>query len=109
MRFRTVVLFVLLLALCAPAALAQTETGRISGTVIDPQDRVVPGATVTATNTGTGAVRTTVTDSEGKYVIANVAPAPYDEKITLTGFKTTTTHIRVPVGQAVAVDTKLTV
>ena len=108
MRLRTAVLFCSMLLL-GTLAFAQTETGRISGTVLDPQDRVVPGVTVTATNVGTGAMRTTVTDADGKYVIANVQPAQYDVKFTLSGFKATDAKITVPVGQAVNVDTKLQV
>src|SRR5262245_14359578 len=75
MRVRALVLAAALLASSGISAFAQTETGRILGTVTDPQARVVPGVTVSATNNGTGAVRSTVTDVDGKYVIANVQPA----------------------------------
>ena len=37
-----------------PPASAQALYGSITGTVTDPQGAAIPGATVTATNTGTG-------------------------------------------------------
>lgn len=49
---------VALMLLVATLAAAQAETGRVTGVVSDPQDAVVPGATITLTSTATGAVRT---------------------------------------------------
>src|SRR5207247_8379743 len=90
-----------------PGAFAQTETGRITGHVTDPQGAAVPGATVTATNVSTGATRTTVTDETGSYVIANVLAAPYEVSVQLQGFKTSTKRVTLPVGFTATVDTKL--
>ena len=56
-----------------PAA-AQFDRGQISGTVKDAQGAVVPGATVTVTNTQTAITQTTVTDSSGFYTVPNLAP-----------------------------------
>ncbi len=109
MRGRTIVWSLIVLALLASTAWAQTETGRITGTVTDPQDRVVPGVAVTATSTSSGSVRSTVTDSDGKYVLANLQPATYDVKFELTGFKATTSRRIIQVGQAMNIDTKLEV
>src|SRR6266566_2632771 len=71
MRFRKVLLplaFLLasLLTAAPSTVFAQTETGRITGTVTDPSGSVVPGATITLTSTTTGAVRTTTSDSVGR-------------------------------------------
>ena len=44
--------------------LAQSSTS-ITGIVLDPQDAVVPGASVTLTNKATGAVRTVTSDAGG--------------------------------------------
>ena len=54
--------------LVAPA-FAQIPSGTILGNVKDAQGAVVPGATVTATNTGTQFSRSTVTDAEGQYTL----------------------------------------
>ena len=54
------------------AAYAQMNTADITGRITDEQGRVVPGATVTATNTGTGATRSVTTDDAGDYTITQL-------------------------------------
>ncbi len=80
---------VLVSILLFPASvLAQGSTATIRGTVQDPTGGVLPGATVTVTNTGTKAVQTTVTDERGGYLLAGLFSGSYDLKVELTGFKT---------------------
>ncbi len=50
------------------AALAQLDTGGITGTVTDPAGAVVPGAKVTLTNEGT-AVTTVTTSTVNRHVL----------------------------------------
>ena len=94
MSFRT---FTLIFCLLVPpfvplmnAVNAQTAA-TISGTVHDANGGVLPGVLVTATNTGTSLVRTSVTGSEGRYVIAALPPGKYDLRAELAGFKP---HVR---------------
>jgi carboxypeptidase family protein len=75
---------VLLTAL--PAA-AQFDRAQVSGTVRDAQGGVVPGASVSATNTQTQVVSTTVSDSGGFFTIPNLASGRYDVSAELQGFK----------------------
>ncbi len=111
MRLRKGLLVVLVLAGCflvaATKALAQTETGRIVGTVVDPQGIPVPGVSVTATSTSSGASRASVTDATGSYVLANMLAATYNITFQLQGFKTTTTSVQLTVGAVASVDTRL--
>jgi outer membrane receptor protein involved in Fe transport len=107
MRVRTAFVLLLLLAWSASPAFAQTETGRLTGTVTDPQDRAVPGVNVTATSTASGVVRSAVTDTNGQFVIANLQPSPYELKFSLQGFKAVTMNITVQVGQSVGANAKL--
>jgi hypothetical protein len=75
---RTVTLvFGFTLLLTAPCY-AQVTTGDITGRVTDAQGHVVPGATVTATNKGTGATRSTTTGEGGEYTITQLPPGKYD-------------------------------
>jgi hypothetical protein len=64
---RWAVLPVALVAMLAPGVPAQSDRGRIGGLVKDESGAPVLGASVTATNTGTGAVTETTTNSEGLY------------------------------------------
>src|SRR2546426_5011141 len=114
MRFRKVLLLLAFLlaslVTAAPATVfAQTETGRITGTITDPSGLVVPGATITLTSTTAGGVRTTTSDAGGRYVIANVQPGSYSLKVELSGFAPQTSNVQVNVGAAVSVENKLQV
>jgi len=91
----------------APAASAQTETGRISGVVADATGGILPGVTVTAQSTGTGATRTVVTDETGQYVFANLPPGPYELKAELSGFNPFTAKVNVSVGGSANVNARL--
>ena len=72
--------------IAAPAA-AQSITGTILGNVTDADGLALPGATVTATNTETGATRTVVTDSEGAYLISALQIGLYRVDVTMSGFR----------------------
>jgi len=89
-RHKSLVLFaatMLMLALSVAPAAAQVLYGSITGTVEDPSGSVVPGAKVTAINTGTGQVVEAVSDSNGNYNMLNLLPGSYDLKLTQQGFK----------------------
>jgi Carboxypeptidase regulatory-like domain/TonB dependent receptor/TonB-dependent Receptor Plug Domain len=79
-----------LLLVCAAPALAQTSTtGALTGVVTDPSGAVISGATVTATNIGTGEVRTVTTDASGNYKFSDLPPGNYKLTFGASGFKTT--------------------
>ena len=73
--------------LIAAAAGAQNVTGTISGTVVDQQKQVVPGATVTITNEATGEARVVVTDGRGDFQAATLQPASYTVRVEMQGFR----------------------
>jgi hypothetical protein len=64
--------------------------GSIRGTVTDPTGAVVSGATVTATQAGTGLAMKTSTSGEGIYVFPTLAPSIYNISASHTGFATYT-------------------
>ncbi|MCX6027653.1 MAG: TonB-dependent receptor, partial [Chloroflexi bacterium] len=97
-----------LMVLALPlAGAAQTQTGGVTGAVSDASGGVLPGATVTIKSSDTGAVRSTVTDSAGRYVIANVAPGPYELTVELAGFSKQTSKLVVSAGPSVSLEFKL--
>ena len=60
----------LVLVAALTAAAQGVSTASIGGTVRDAGAGVLPGVTVTATQTDTGLTRTTVSDENGAYLIA---------------------------------------
>lgn len=89
---------------------AQVEQGRFVGRITDPQDSVIPSASVKVTNIGTNIVQTAVTDSNGDFVVTPVAAGTYVLSVTAQGFQTvSTSNIEVQVGQIVRQDLKLAV
>jgi hypothetical protein len=80
----------LVAALLLTASLyAQTaDTGALTGTVTDATGAVVPSATVTAVNQGSGLERTTQTAADGHYSIGLLPPGAYRVRFSANGFKT---------------------
>src|SRR5678816_4276 len=74
--------------LCAPAASFAQTFGQITGVVTDTSGAVLPGASVTVTNTQTNAARTVQTNSTGSYVFPTLLPGIYSVKVELQGFQT---------------------
>jgi hypothetical protein len=75
-----------ILMLTSGIVLGQT-TSTFNGRVLDAGDAVLPGVTITATNTNTGVVRTTVTNAEGGYLMPGLEPGTYSVKTELAGFQ----------------------
>lgn len=77
--FRGVLAFaVLFFAVFIPSFQASAQTfGTVQGTVTDPSNAVIPGATVRIHNPVSGFSRSAVTDGEGKFSIPNVPFNPY--------------------------------
>ena len=89
-KLRDIVVLVaisLVLVWCIPAV-GQVLKGSISGTVTDPQNAVVSGATVKATNADTGAVYTTTSDSSGLFRFNLIPAGTYKVEVSSQGFKT---------------------
>ena len=58
-------------------AFAQTDTGRIFGSVTDPSGAIVQGATITITDTERGTTRTLATNETGEYLAPNLMAGQY--------------------------------
>jgi len=87
-------LCLLALALCAglaPTAATRAQasgpTGSLTGVVRDPDGASVPGAAVTARNTGTGLSRTAAADGEGAWTIPALPAGTYEIAVEAQGFR----------------------
>src|ERR1700746_2170285 len=88
--------------LIAVGAFAQTNNGRITGTISDPAGAVVPAATVEVKNMETGVVSRGGASATGNYVIS-VPAGNYEITVTVVGFKK---FVQQNVQVVVAVDTR---
>ena len=89
-------------ALCLSTfALGQDSSGSLSGTVKDSSGGVVPGATVTVTDTTQKkVVRTVTTNGDGEFSVPNLPVGRYDVAIEAPNFKkSVNTDIKLDVGQ----------
>lgn len=79
-------IFIVIVLIVAAGANAQVTTAAINGRVVDGQGNVVTGATVTATNKGTGQARTAVTNSDGEFLVSELAPGRYRISVEAASF-----------------------
>ena len=77
----------MLLLLTCTGASAQA-TAELNGRVTDESGAVLPGVTVTATQTDTAFTRTVTTNEDGSWVMPNLPTGPYRLEVSLQGFRT---------------------
>ena len=105
---RVLVLAAIALVVASASVSAQLQSGRIVGTIFDPQKAGIPGATVTVTNVATNIARTAVSDAEGNYVITPLDPGTYNVTAEMSGFQTTRREgLVLTVGQSARVELTL--
>src|SRR5437016_2207015 len=79
----------ILLCLCLPAYIfGQTSNATVGGTVSDSTGALIPGVTITATNTATGIVNTVISNEAGAYQFASLQTGTYKVSAELPGFRT---------------------
>jgi len=84
------VLLLVVFVMAGSPAFAQSgsNTTTLSGTVLDDQGGVVPGADITAKNNATALTVRGVSDGTGKFTLAGITPGTYTVTVALMGFKT---------------------
>ncbi|HMF55378.1 MAG TPA: TonB-dependent receptor [Pyrinomonadaceae bacterium] len=92
----------------AASAFAQSATGQLSGTVVDPNGARVPGAAVRIINRDTALERQVTTDENGDFAVQLLPPGKYRAEISAQGFgNAVVEEINVNVAQTATVDVKL--
>ena len=108
MAYKQLALIFFVVILTAASAGAQQDAATVTGEVTDPTGAVVPGATVTVTNVGTGIALTTVTNDSGVYTLPGLRPGDYTVVIELQGFsRFARTGLTLQVAQVVRIDARL--
>jgi hypothetical protein len=66
---------------------AQGLYGSLVGTVTDPSGAIVPNASITVTDVGTGQIRQDTSDQSGRYNLVNLVPGTYTVTVSAPGFR----------------------
>src|SRR5688572_5473202 len=96
----------------AAALLGQGEAvnARLTGTVLDSENKSVPDAKITLANPGAGFARQFTTAVDGQYTFTMIPPGAYQIKVEKPGFATyLQSNIVLAVGQSSTLDVRLEV
>ena len=108
MRFRALV--AVALTLVGSSLYAQQGTAELRGGIVDQQNAVLPGVSITVRNQDTGMFRETISNADGTYFVAALPPGVYEIRASLTGFRPyARTGIRLEVGTTTTVPVALEV
>lgn len=95
-----------LLCLIATPILSQVDysTATLKGTVFDPQEKWISGATITIHNSSTGFIKSVSTGSDGMYQIPLLQPGSYELKAQAHGFASRVLNVTLSIGQTASYD-----
>ena len=95
----TAILTVLALAMAGGLSAQSTTTGQIRGQVTTPEGLPLEGASVVATNLETGQQRSTLTNSNGTYLLMLLPPGEYGLEVEFIGYEQAeASRVRVALG-----------
>ncbi len=95
------------LLLTSMTAFGQSNYAGLSGTVFDPQQRAIPGASVELVSASTHSARHVSSDEQGTFQISGLLPGDYDLNVQASGFAPFTQTLRLEVGQQLTLDVSL--
>ena len=107
-KLTRLILGVLFACFCAVAVFAQGGTGQLSGTVVDANGAVVPGATVKLTSLATSQTRESVSGDSGDFAFTLLPAGAYKLEVTANGFRTVVVdELRINVTQTTTLPVRL--
>src|SRR5258706_14812345 len=71
----------------AQGLFGQIQTGRISGTIYDPNKAAVPNASLTVTNKATNVTQKIISNESGGYLVPPLHPGVHDISATAAGVR----------------------
>lgn len=84
---REILFAVLALCISVITITAQSTTGKLIGTIVDPSGAVIPGASVSVTDKQTGKAKTVTASGDGTFEISQLEFGTYSVNITVAGYK----------------------
>ncbi len=90
-------------------AFGQIATTSLRGTIKDPSGALVPGATVTLTDSANGKSFSAAANSAGLYAFPQISPSKYTIKVTAPGFGDQTKTAELLVDQPATIDFQMSV
>jgi hypothetical protein len=102
--FLGVALLAALLLLPANSQAQTATTGALTGVITDPSGAVVPGASITVTDTATGATQTAKSNEQGRFSVPLLRPSKYVVSAAAPGLSSTKTSVDVLVDQTFSLD-----
>jgi outer membrane receptor for ferrienterochelin and colicin len=103
------IVLVLMLALAAAAAAQTTPTGTVTGKVVDPEDLVLPGVTVTVSSSALQGTRAAVSSANGDYIIPFLPAGDYKVVFELAGFAAQEKAVRIQVAETATLNAQMTI
>lgn len=85
--------------LLSSAVYAQSNYASLSGTVVDPDQKVVPSAVITLTALNTHATRQGSSNEQGTFQFTGLLPGEYQLEVRSTSFANLSQTVRLEVGQ----------
>jgi hypothetical protein len=107
-RFVLTPLAVAVLMMFAATAFAQTDSGKISGTVKDQNGAIVPGANISVVDERTGTERNTRANDDGSFIVPALKPSSYRVIAEGNGLNAKVEHVTLSVGQELSVSLAMT-
>ena len=89
--------------------IAQTDSARVTGTVLDQTGAVIAGAQIKITNLANNASVTVVSGDNGDFTAAALEPGSYKAEVSAPGFGPQSQLFRLDVSQVQAINFKLAV
>lgn len=74
--------------LMSGVVLAQTTIATLEGTITDDEGSALPGAKITVKSEETGYSHSSISKSDGSYVVSGIQPGKYFIEVSLSGFAT---------------------
>src|SRR5258705_813409 len=107
MRKTTHLCLFLFLLSASSSVLGQSNYASLSGTVFDPQKKVIPGASLQLTSESTHASRLVTSNEQGVFQFTALQPGEYKLSVQAPGLASLTQSVRLEVGQQMTLELSL--